>query len=96
MAIMVQVEAVAKPGCTEQLVQMFELGFPDTRAADGCNSLTAYLGEDGQTFVVVESWESKAHYEAYLAWRTETGVMAALNALFQAPPNIRYFTAVDA
>ena len=42
------------------------------------------------------SWDSVEHYEKYLAWRTETGVLAELSALLEGDPNIRYFEAVDA
>ena len=43
-----------------------------------------------------ETWDSKSHYEKYLAWREETGVLAEFVALLEGPPSVRYFVAVDA
>ena len=96
MAILVQVEAVAKPECVGKVVQLLKRGFPDTRSSDGCQDITAYLNEDGKTFVVIEHWNSKEQYQRYLTWRTEIGAMDALGALLEVPLNIRFFTAVDA
>jgi quinol monooxygenase YgiN len=45
--------------------------------------------------VVYERWDSRPHYEKYLAWRTETGTMASLGTKLKAPPSIRYFERVD-
>ncbi len=52
--------------------------------------------DDPDVLVAVEEWESKAHYEKYLAWRTETGVMDNLKELIAEPPSIRYFEPTDA
>jgi quinol monooxygenase YgiN len=46
--------------------------------------------------VFYERWDSRQHYEKYLAWRTETGVADQLVAMLAAPPSIRYFERVDA
>ncbi len=96
MGILVQVEAVARPECVSQVVQLLKHGFPDTRSSEGCRDITAYLNEDGRTFVVIEHWDSKEQYRRYLAWRTEVGAMERLEALLEVPLNIRFFSAVDA
>jgi len=96
MGVLVQLEANAKPDCVDVMTDMIRKRFPETRAFDGCNEITAYLNEDGHTFVFVEQWETKQQYEKYLSWREETGVLAQLGALLQEPPNIRFFNAVDA
>ena len=89
-------EVVAKPECVDQLKEMAKEAFPDTRAYEGCQGIGAFLNEDGRTFVFVEHWDSKEHYEKYLAWRTETGVIAQLVSLLEAVPSIRYFETVEA
>ena len=38
----------------------------------------------------------KEHYEKYLAWRTETGVIDALVEATVGEPSIRYFDVTDA
>ena len=43
-----------------------------------------------------ERWDSRQHYEKYLAWRTETGAVNQLGAMLAAPPSIRYFERIDA
>ena len=71
--------------------------FPETRAYDGCQGITGYLNaDDGRTFVFVEYWETKDAFQRYLAWRTETGVLAQLSSVFEGAPNIRSFETVDA
>ena len=96
MSILVLVEVLAKAGCEARLVQSLELGLPQTRTADGCHSIHTYLEEDGRTVVAVEHWQSKEHYQRYLAWRVKTGVMDALGQLLEGPPKIRFFSAIDA
>lgn len=66
MAILVQLEANAKPECVEELMDMIKQRFPETRAYGGCKEITAYLNEDGHTLVFVEQWEPKAHDENIL------------------------------
>jgi len=96
MPVMVLLEAKAKPEHVERLKAAAAALFPQTRAYDGCRGITSYLNEDGRTFVFVEFWDTKAHYERYLAWRTETGVIAELVSMLDAPPSIRHFEKVEA
>ncbi len=97
MAIMVLLEGKAKAEAVDRLKAALPKLFPDTRQYDGCRGITAYISaEDGRTVVFVEYWDTKAHYERYLAWRTETGVIAELVSMLEAPPSIRYFDQIDA
>ncbi len=97
MSVTVMLEVKAKPDSIDALRQGLAALLPGTRAFEGCQGLTTYQDlEDGQTLVAVEHWDSKEHYERYLAWRTETGAMAQLVSLLEGPPNIRYFEAVPA
>ncbi len=96
MSILVQLEANAKPECVSKMSGALAGLFPETRAYDGCIDITAYLNEDGHTFIFVEHWETKEQYGKYLAWREETGVLATLGSFLQEPPTIRYFEAVEA
>ncbi|MFT5142840.1 MAG: quinol monooxygenase YgiN [Rhodothermales bacterium] len=96
MSVLVLLEAKAKRENVSELSGALAELFPVTRAYDGCIDITAYLNDDGQTFVFIENWKSKAQYEKYLAWRTETGVMAKLASLLEEPASIRYFDTVAA
>ena len=97
MAIMVLLEGKAKAETVDRLKGALPKLFPETRQYEGCRSIAAYMGaDDDRTVVFVESWETKAHYERYLKWRTETGVIEELVGMLEAPPSIRYFQQIDA
>jgi len=97
MSTLVILELKVKPDSVNTLKEMVKAVLPDTRSYAGCEGVTFYTNQDdGQTFIAVEKWASKAAYEKYLAWRTETGVMAKLGTMLAGPPSIRYFDAVDA
>jgi len=97
MPVMVLMEVKAKRESLEQLKQTLRAILPSTRAYDGCIEVTPYSDlDDGQTLVAVEQWESRKHYEAYFAWREETGAMARLAAMLEEAPYLRFFETVDA
>ena len=97
MAIMVLLEGKARADKLDRLKARLAELFPVTRQYEGCRGITAYVGaDDGRTVVFVEYWETKGHYERYLAWRTETGVIAELVSMLEAPPSIRHFEQVEA
>lgn len=97
MATMVILELKLKPGAEKTLTEMLPGLLPDTRKYAGCKNVHFFLQQGSPTTAVaIEHWESKEHYEKYLAWRTETGVMAKLGELLAGPPSIRYFDQVDA
>jgi quinol monooxygenase YgiN len=68
---------------------------PNSREYDGCQNITTHLSDDGVSVVLVEHWDSKEHYDKYLAWREETGVMDVLGAMLEGQPSIRFFTTID-
>ncbi len=97
MSVIVLLEAHVKPEAVDELKSSLKALLPDTRAYDGCQGIDIYGNlEDGGNLVFYERWDSREHYEKYLAWRTETGVMDQLGAMLTAPPSIRYFERVDA
>lgn len=68
---------------------------PATRSYEGCEGLTVHRNLDEPANVVlIEQWESRAHYDKYLAWRDETGVLGQLGAFLEGPPNIRFYSNV--
>lgn len=40
-------------------------------------------------------WDSKAHFEKYAAWRTETGFVEKFIAMLAEPPNVRFLERAD-
>ena len=97
MATTVILEVKAKPGTGNEVLAKFKEVLPDTRGYDGCISLdTLQNQEDPDTIMLVENWESKAHYDKYLAWRKETGAFDQLASALAGEPSIRYFDLTDA
>ncbi len=97
MSVLVLFDLETKAGKEEEAVALFAGMFPDTRAFDGCESITLHRDQDAASrFTLVERFASREHYEAYLRWRTERGDVALLGALLAGPPSIRFFDDVDA
>ncbi len=97
MTVKVLLEATAKPGTGADLVATFASILPDTRAYDGCAGVEVLRNQDDpDNLVLVETWESRAHYEKYFAWRQETGLVGQLVEAIAGPPSIRYFDTTDA
>ncbi len=68
---------------------------PETRKYKGFIDIKIHKNIADNTFVLYEEWETTQHYEAYLKWRTDTGVMEILGSTFVSPPNIRYWNTLS-
>ena len=92
MAVMVLFTLTTNEADADNLRTMMDEILPDTRAYKGCQGIVAYQNQDeGRNFVLVEQWDSRADYEKYVAWRTETGTLTRLVALCEGEPNIQFF-----
>ncbi|MDA0231619.1 MAG: antibiotic biosynthesis monooxygenase [Proteobacteria bacterium] len=97
MAVTILLEVKAKKGTGNDLLATMKAILPDTRSYDGCISLNVYQNQDDSDVIALaENFESKAHYEKYVAWRVETGVMQQLGDALAEPPSIRFFDLTDA
>ncbi len=47
--------------------------------------------DDPTDFVIVEQWDTRQHYETYLQWRTDTGVLGNIAEKLDGEPSIRSF-----
>ena len=71
MSCTVLLELKVKPGTGDEVLATMKSILPDTRSYDGNIGINVIRNLDDQdVLVLVEEWESKAHYEKYLAWRT--------------------------
>ena len=94
---MVFLELQSNAESIDQLKSNFKDMLSDTRKYDGCQSVEVFDNQDDPlNLVLVEKWESRQHYEAYLAWRTETGALDDVVSMTSQAPSIRYFDNVDA
>ena len=96
MSVLVLVEGPVKSEDISNMKSYMVEILPDTRAYDGCQGIEVYFNmEDAGNMVLVEYWDSRAHHEKYLAWRTETGVMDRIGAMLSGQPSIRYLERSD-
>jgi quinol monooxygenase YgiN len=95
MSVLVLLEAKAAPGKEEEMLSAFAGVLPDTRAYEGCESLTAHINQDDGQLVLVERWGSRDQHEAYVQWRGERGDLERLGALMAGPPVTKYLDDVD-
>jgi len=73
------------------LVEALKSALVDTRAFDGCESIEVYVDLDQPDKVVLwEKFASRAHHEAYLAWRVETGLLEMLAPILAEDPEFTY------
>ncbi len=96
MSVMVLLEAPVKSEDVSNMKSFMAEILPDTRAYDGCRGIDVYFDTAAEgKMVLVEHWDSRAHHEKYVGWRTETGAMDKLGAMLAGPPSIRYFERTD-
>ena len=72
-------EFPCNPGKGAELLEVLRVALVDTRAFEGCESVETYSGQDDSDLIILwEKWATRANYDTYLAWRTETGLMDVL------------------
>ena len=97
MAVVVVLDVTAKAGTGSQLLALFRRILPDTRARKGFQAIEVSVNLDNpDNLILIERWDSRADYEAYLGWRKERGDLDNLGAALAGPPAIRYFEPTDA
>jgi quinol monooxygenase YgiN len=92
MTCQVLLEFRVKEGSIENLRKWMREILPDTRGYDGCISIALTQNQDSPNDItVVEQWETRGHYEKYLQWRTDSGVMTDLVDMMDGDPAWRFF-----
>lgn len=91
MAIQVTIDMTAKEGRVDDLRTWFLDHLAGTRGFAGNISVEVARNQDEPSRILfVEKWESRANFEAYLAWRDESGVIAELLELLDGDITFRY------
>ena len=89
MSVSVLLEGTLKDGLVEQFTQICTDAFPVTRAFNGCQNINLTLTVENQNnYVLTEVWDSKEHYEKYLAFRTEDVTVGAIGDMSVEGTNI--------
>jgi len=54
-------------------------------------SVEVYVdADDLDTVFLIEEWDSRSHYERYMSWRIETGLIELLESVLLSPLELRY------
>ena len=97
MSVSVLLSGKLKDGLVDQFTEICTEAFQVTRAFDGCQKINLTFNvEETNKFVLTEVWDSKEHYEKYLAFRTEDGTIAAVTDMCVDGPTIDIFDITDA
>jgi quinol monooxygenase YgiN len=92
MSVNVLLEIQSNPEDIDKLQSTFVQILPDTRGYDGCIGVQVVTNQDDPlNIILIETWETRKHYEKYLAWRVETGAIDALGKMLSQAPSIRYY-----
>jgi len=92
MSVNVLLEIQSNPEDLDKLKSTFEHILPDTRGYEGCIGVQVVCNQDDPlNILLIETWETREHYEKYLAWRVKTGAIDALGRMLSQAPSIRYY-----
>ena len=96
MGIKVFVELLVKQEKIEQVRPLLAILLKDTRSREGNEGVLVYTDKDKPTtFILIQQWVSRDHYEHYIKWRSERGDHATLAELLAELPRRRYFDYID-
>lgn len=92
MTLGVIMEVQTKDGNATAFEHLLASILPDTRRYPGCVSIQILRDLDNLSqYAFIEQWANRQAYDAYLAWRKETGVLDQLGLMFAVPPKLRFF-----
>lgn len=73
-----------KPEAVDAFCASLPEAIKETATRPGFGSIR--IVRDGTRVLFIETWDSEADYDAYIAWRTETGMMDMMAQILAAPP----------
>jgi quinol monooxygenase YgiN len=96
VTLYVMVEMTAKKGSEAGLLEACRRHLPTTRAQDGCQSLELTTNmDDPDNMLIVMRWQSRKHYDTYLAWRQSIGDVKRFSDMTEGGLSIRFFEVTD-
>ena len=95
MTVTVMLEAEVIEDQQEEFYRFLTSVLPDTRQYSGFISIDILSEHNNNKVIFYSQWQSIANYQAYLVWRTQTGVLDLLTAKLTGEPKIRFFDTVD-
>lgn len=94
-SVIITLEVIIKEEKIKEFQRLLSKYLPETRKYTGFIDIKIHKNLANNTFTLYEEWETTQDYEAYLKWRTDTGVMEILGNTFASSPNIRYWSTLD-
>lgn len=91
MSVWVTLEMTVKDGSFDALSAFLQENLSNVRGFDGALQVDLYYDAPSRAFLLHEEWVSQAHHQAYLGFIQEKGVMAALLAFMEGPPEVTYY-----
>jgi len=93
MSVTVTVLFPTKPDESDKFHDTLASVLHDTRAFDGCIGVTTHRGlDDPSQILLIEEWESREQYLAYLQWRVETGLLEAIGPMLAGEPVTSFYS----
>lgn len=90
--VIVTLELALKPELVEDFCVQIPEALKETRAFPGFVDISIRRNADDPSHVIfIEEWASRADHEAYVAFRTQSGVMDQMAAMLTKPPRTEYW-----
>ena len=96
MSVIVTALFPTKAEASDKFYETLVSVLPDTRSYDGCISVTPHRDlDDAARILLIEEWESREKYLAYLQWRVETGLIEAIGPMLAGEPVTSFYSKDD-
>ena len=96
-ALFLTIDLQVDPAKVDEFLAVMIEAAPDTRNREGCRLFDIYVDQNKPGHIVFyEIWDSKAHQQAYIAWRNETGFNERIGPyMVEGGHGLTYFDKVD-
>ena len=95
--VFVNLQLKIKKGLEFEFIDELNILLKETRSYEGCHAVYFIQNQDDTSNLeFCSKWDSKEHYEKYLQWRIDSGVMGEVaNKYLDGEPIWRFFDLVS-
>ena len=95
--IFVNLQLKVKNGLESEFIEELNIILKETRSYEGCHAVYFIQNQDDPSNLeFFRKWDPKQHYDNYLQWRIDSGVMEEVaNKYLDGEPLWRYFDLVS-
>ena len=95
--VFVNLQLKIKKGLESEFIDELNVLLKETRSYEGCHAVYFIQNQDDPSNLeFCSKWDSKQHYEKYLQWRIDSGVMGEVaNKYLDGEPIWRFFDLVS-